>query len=90
MSARISVEVARSPQGAEVSWKTHPGAARYVVRVAASDGMEVWKAETPEPRIRVSPEALAASPPGKSLVVEVEAIDALGRVIATSEPVPLP
>ena len=84
------VEVARTPDGgAYVTWPAQPDASAYVVRVLSSDGIEVWKTETAEPRVRIDTAALS-SQAGRSLVVEVETLDARRRVIATSGPTKVP
>jgi hypothetical protein len=71
-----------------VRWTTVAGAARYAVRVHSSDGLEVWKTETAEPRVTVRREDLKSAA-GKSLRVEIEALDARGRGLGISEPAPL-
>jgi len=72
-----------------VHWTAVVGATRYAVRVHSSDGSELWKTETAEPRAAV-PRADLQSAAGKPLRVEVDALDARGRVLGTSEPVPVP
>jgi len=73
----------------DVHWTPVASATRYAVRVHSSDGSEVWKTETSEPRATVRRADLQAAA-GKSLRVEVEALDARDRVIGTSEPAVVP
>ena len=72
-----------------VHWMAVAGATRYAVRVHSSDGSELWKTETAEPRAAV-PRADLQSAAGKPLRVEVDALDARGRVLGTSEPARVP
>lgn len=86
----LVVDVAREANGGLlVSWPPHSDAATYVVRVLSTDGAEVWKAETSDPRANVAPEVVSPAA-GKSLLIEVEALDARGRNVATSRPTKLP
>ena len=87
--ARLDVRVEADQNGAlAVRWAAIPGAARYAVRVLTSDGVEVWKTETDETRSTVRPSELSAASE-KSLLVEVDALDARSRVVATSAPAKL-
>jgi len=58
------------------------------MRVHSPDGSELWKTETAELRAVVLRADLQSA--GKPLRVEVDALDARGRVLGTSEPVPVP
>ena len=83
------VEVTRAPDGGvDASWSAHPDASAYVFRVLSTDGAEIWKTETTEPRVRIEAGALSSAT-DKSLLVQVETLDARRRVIATSEPTKL-
>ena len=84
------VRVESGENGAlSVRWTAVTGAARYAVRVLSSDGAELWKMESERTSVEL-PRAGFHVAPGKSLLVEVEALDARGRVLGTSEPVPVP
>jgi hypothetical protein len=81
----VKVEAGESSLG--VSWTRNPAATGYVVQVFKPDGESVWRTETREPRIGIERSAL---PSREGLAMQVEAIDAMGRVVATSELVPVP
>ena len=57
---------------AELAWHPVPGASRYVVRIAAPDGSELWQGTTPEARLVLSYQG--ALPAGR-YGVQVEATD---------------
>ncbi len=87
----LEVRVEAGPQGRlELAWPSHPEAATYVVHVLSSDGMELWKTEVREPRLDVDPAVLPAPAAGASLLIQVEGLDAMRQVVASSEPTPLP
>jgi hypothetical protein len=86
---RVSIE--RSPAGdLSVSWTPISQASRYVVQVLTSDGRSLWTSESREPHRIVPAASLASANPGAALDVQVEALDAMERVIATSEPLAVP
>jgi len=90
-AALLHVRVEGGPPGRlSLSWVPLPRASRYVVRVLTPDGRSVWSSETREARLTIDPAALAAAKPGAALEVQVEALDAMESVVATSEPAPLP
>ncbi len=76
--------------GVEAEWTAPPGAASYTARVFARDGAELWKSETRAPRVGIDPAILSSRGTEVSLLFEVEALDARGRVVASSNPVPIP
>jgi anti-sigma factor RsiW len=83
------VQVTRALDGGmTVTWAPSPDASAYAVRVLSSDGAEVWKTETVESNVWIDAAALSAGS-GKSLLVEVDTLDARRRVIATSGPTKL-
>lgn len=69
--------------GFDLTWAAAEGASSYEVEVFSSDSRRLWKAETREPRVRIEPAVLSA--PGGSYEIRVEALDALGRVVASGE-----
>jgi len=86
LTGDFTVRVETTPNGAaEASWQPPPGATSYVVRVVRPDGLEIWKTETREPRAAIPLSALTSAGPVEKLLVEVEALDARGRVISSGE-----
>lgn len=66
-------------------WQPVPNAARYQVRLLEVDGTELWKAETSQDRLGLPPEVRAHIVPHKTLLWQVSALDAAGRVMGASE-----
>lgn len=90
VSASLNVRLAPAASGGiEAEWTEPPDAASYVARVFARDGAELWKSETHSPRARIEPATLSSRGAEASLLFEVEALDARGRIVASSEPVPI-
>ena len=86
----LVLDVKAGPRGSiDLSWPTHPAAAAYEVKVFSSDGSRVWGQEVSEPRVRIEPGTLPAPEPSKPLEVEVQALDAMRQVVASSDPTPL-
>jgi len=82
----FAVRVETRPNGAtEASWLPPPGATAYVVRVVRPDGLEIWKTQTHEPHAAIPLSELTSAGPVEKLLVEVEALDARGRVISSGE-----
>ena len=82
----FAVRVETRPNGStEASWLAPPGATAYVVRVVRPDGFEIWKTETREPHAAIPLSELTSAGPVEKLLVEVEALDARGRVISSGE-----
>ncbi len=73
----------------ELSWPAHPAAVAYEVQVFSTDGTRVWGREVNEPRLTIGPGALPSPDAGKTLEVEVQALDAMRQVVASSDPIPL-
>ncbi len=87
----LQVDVQSGPEGSiELAWPAHPNAAAYEVQVIATDGVSMWRAEAREPRLSIAPGVLPTPAPGQSFVVEVQALDSMGQVVAASYPTPLP
>jgi hypothetical protein len=70
---------------AELRWQPAPGAATYSVRLMEVDRVELWKGESSKPSVSLPPAVRTRIVPGKALLWMVEARDASGRTIATSE-----
>lgn len=86
----LVVKIETAPQGGvELSWPPHPRAAVYQIQVFAADGTRVWGAEANEPRLSIGSGVLPSPGPGKSFEVEVQALDSMQQVVATSDPMPL-
>ena len=82
----FAVRVETRPNGStEASWLPPQGATAYVVRVVRPDGLEIWKTETREPHAAIPLSELTSAGPVEKLLVEVEALDARGRVISSGE-----
>ena len=71
-------------------WPAHPDAQVYVVQVFRSDGVSVWRRETPQTTLFLDPATLPARRRGISLLAKVEALDTMRQVVAKSELKPLP
>lgn len=69
----------------EFQWQPAPGAATYSVRLMEVDRVELWRGESSEPSLSLPPAVRTRIVPGKALLWMVEARDASGRTIATSE-----
>jgi hypothetical protein len=69
----------------ELRWEPVPGATTYAIRVMEVDRDELWSGESREEAARLPPAVRARMVPGKSLLWQVIATDAAGKVIATSE-----
>jgi hypothetical protein len=88
-SGALDVKVGTgSPRSLKIAWTSRPEAAVYIVEVFAPDGVSVWRSESREPRLAIDVAALPTRE-GAALTIQVEAVDALGRVVASSELVPL-
>jgi hypothetical protein len=69
----------------ELRWQPAPGATTYSVQLMEIDRVELWKGESSKPSLSLPPAVRARIVPGKALLWKVEAKDASGRTIATSE-----
>jgi len=88
-SLPLRVEAGPGPR-IELRWPSHPDAQIYVAEVFTSDGVSVWKRETPKTRVSLDQGTLPARRPGVSLLAKVEALDAMRQVVAKSELTSLP
>lgn len=83
----LVVKIANTPErDTAVSWTPLPDATTYQVQVFGSDGARVSTTDVNEPQLSFRAGVLPTPVPGQFLAVEVRALDALGRVAATSEP----
>jgi hypothetical protein len=71
----------------EIQWQAAPNAVRYEARLFEVDGVELWKAETPQNRIELPAAVRARVIPAKTLLCQVLAFDALGHRVGQSETV---
>lgn len=91
VSEVFNLEVESGRQGGiDVSWPPHPNAATYEIEVSASNGASVWRTEIREPRVNIGPAVLPAPSTGEAYWIQVEALDAMGQVVAMSAPTGLP
>jgi hypothetical protein len=87
----VDLSIAAESDGTVVlSWPAHPRAHAYRVEIVRSDGVPVLKSETEDRRVVVAVGDLPEVPQGVQRLARVEALDALGQVVAASEPRPLP
>ena len=82
--------VVRGPMGEQVEsprrfeWVPVDRAVRYRVRLLEVDRHEVWSTSTPAPGVDLPPAVRASIAPGRTLLWDVTAYDALDKVIAES------
>jgi hypothetical protein len=88
-SLDLTARVDRSRQ-VRLEWSSHPDARSYRIEILRSDGLSVWKRETPELSATVDTNSLPAQPTGVSLLARVEALDTMHQVLAASNLVPVP
>jgi hypothetical protein len=67
-------------------WRAVPAAVRYEVRLLEIDRSEIWRGEAGSTSLPVPAAASARMLPGKTLLWEVRAIDASGKIVAVSSP----
>ena len=83
----LAVTVKRQTDGAiQIAWLAVPGAALYHVGIFTADGRELLTRDTDTMALVISRRELAALPPKADLVVQVEARDVMGTLIARSQP----
>lgn len=70
---------------AELDWKPRPGAASYRVRLSAVDDTVLWEATVPAPPVRLPAEVSGQLHRAVVYTWTVEALDASGARIASSE-----
>jgi hypothetical protein len=87
----IHLSIAAETDGNVVlAWPANPRAHSYRIEILRSDGVPVLKSETEDRRVVVAAGDLPERPENVELLARVEALDALGQVVASSEPRPLP
>lgn len=87
----LGLKVDRGLDGSiDLTWRPYPNAATYEVQIFGADGVRVFGANADEPRLHVGSGVLPAPAPGRLLEVEVRALDAMGQLLATSDPTSLP
>jgi hypothetical protein len=69
---------------ANFQWRAVPGAVRYEVRLLQVDRSEVWHGDSESNSLPVPAGAAAVMLPGKTLLWDVRAMDASGKVLAVS------
>lgn len=76
------------PDGTVIlEWQPHPDASIYRVDVIRTDGLRVFRSETPDSRLELGLSDLPPIPPGVSLLAKIEAFNVLGRAVGRSRPV---
>jgi len=81
----LALVVKPGPTGQVVlEWPPHPNAESYRIEVLRSDGVPVLRSETSDVTVVLDAGALPLLPPGVSLLARVEAMDAMGQIIASS------
>jgi len=88
-----AVTAMRGADGAiQIDWPVNPRAAIYVLKVFGADGTTVLtrEVEAGTVTLTLSAQDLAGRPADERLYAEIEAMDALGVVIASSEQTQLP
>lgn len=70
-------------------WTPQLEAQTYRIDVLRTDGIRVFRTETPESRLELSTSTLPAPPPGISFLVRIEALNMAGQTVARSEPTAL-
>jgi hypothetical protein len=87
---RLALTVRNASAGeAVLEWRSDPEAATYRIQIMRADGVPVLTSETSDVTLRLDVGALPGSP-DQAFVAKIEAIDALGRVVSTTDAVPLP
>lgn len=84
----LTIRKARAAN-AILEWTSDPEAATYRIQIMRADGVPVLTTETPDATLRLDVGALPGAS-GQPLVAKIEAVDAMGRVVSTTDPVPLP
>ncbi len=68
-----------------IQWRAAAGAVKYVVRLLEVDRTEMWQAETVGNSIALPSGVQARIVPAKTILCQVRAFDASGRMVAESE-----
>lgn len=85
LQVRTQGNLAELPQ--QIEWESVPGASRYEVVVTEVDGTGIWRGQSVEPRVSLPDALRAAMLPGKTLVLQVTALDVSGNRLTQSEAV---
>jgi hypothetical protein len=75
-------DVAVAPS--ELTWLAVPAAERYDIEVLQVDRTRLWRASSPVPHLALPASVIAQLAPGKTVIWEVNAVNASGTVIAVS------
>ncbi len=87
---RLELTITKAPAAhAILEWTSDPEAATYRIQIMRADGVPVLTSETPDATLRLDVGALPGEP-GQPLVARIEAVDAMGRIVSTTDSVPLP
>lgn len=78
-----SGELPRAP--ATLAWKDFPGAAKYKVTIMEVDRNPLWTGETTQPKADVPRPVRDKMLVGKTVLWQVTALDAQGKILATSQ-----
>ena len=76
--------------GVALIWPAQPRAHSYRIEIVRSDGVSVLRSETEERHVSLAVADLPPVPEGVTLLAKVEALDAVGQVVAASESRPIP
>lgn len=85
----VAVEPSESG-GLGVAWREQAHASSYVVTIFTNGGVRVFERRTRQPGLLVDAGRLPVPRVGETLVVRVEALDAMGQVVARSDLISLP
>ncbi len=90
-SDSVALTITAGPAGQVIlAWTTRPDAHSYRLEIVRSDGVPVLESETADSRVVLAIADLPPRPPGVQLLARIEALDALGRVVAGSPRETLP
>ena len=73
-----------------LKWTAPPEAQTYRIEIVRSDGLPILQSDTARQGVILDFADLPPLPEGVSILARVEALDALGQVVARSDRVPLP
>lgn len=87
---RLELTIRKAPAAhAILEWTSDPEAATYRIQIMRADGVPVLTSETPDATLRLDVGALPGAP-GQPLVAKIDAVDAMGRIVSTTDAVPVP
>lgn len=75
-------EMTQAP--AEFTWEAAPGAARYQVQLMEVDHNQIWQAESTNTRVELTSRVRRILAPGRSFLWQVDAFNAAGKKIGSS------